>query len=206
LNPLAYLLAMRGDFAAAEALLAEAAAILDELGGIGAGFSHLEAFVRLLAGQPERAEALLRGDVELLTTMVEGSALSSTKALLARAVLVQGRPAEAGELAAEADRLAAPQDAWTQATWRGVRARALAHMGRHEEGLALAHEAVAALEPTDLLSHRGDAMLDLAAVLSTCEQDQDSEHAVRSAVALYTRKGNAVAAEQAQQLLPDRRS
>jgi tetratricopeptide (TPR) repeat protein len=168
------------------------------LGGLGAGISHLEALVRLLAGQAEHAEALLRDDAEVLATMVEGSALASTTALLARAVLVQGRPAEAGELAAEADRLAAPDDAWTQATWRGVRARALAHAGRREEGLALAREAVAALEPTDLLSHRGDAMLDLAGVLSISERREEMERAVRTAVALYERKGNAVAAEQAQ--------
>ena len=202
LNPLAYLLAMRGDFAGAEALLAEASVILDELGGIGAGFSHLEAFVRLLAGQPERAEALLRGDVELLSAMVEGSSLATTKALLARAVLAQGRPEEAGELAVEADRLTAPQDVLTQSLWRGVRARALAQARRHDEALALARQAVAVLEPTDLLSHRGDAMLDLAAVLSTSGQREESEHAVRSAVALYARKGNAVAAARAQQLLP----
>ena len=203
LNPLAYLHAMSGDLARAEALLAEAGTILDELAGLGAGISHLEAFVRLLAGQPERAEALLREDVELLSAMVEGSALATTKALLARAVFAQGRPEEAAELAAEAGRLTAPQDVLTQGLWRGARAQALAHAGRHDEGLALAREAVAALERTDLLSHRGDAMLDLAAVLSTCGQREESEHAVRSAVALYAQKGNAVAAARAQQLLSD---
>jgi tetratricopeptide (TPR) repeat protein len=203
LNPLAYLHAMSGDLARAEALLAEAGTILDELAGLGAGISHLEAFVRLLAGEPERAEALLREDVELLSAMVEGSALATTKALLARAVFAQGRPEEAAELAAEAGRLTAPQDVLTQGLWRGARAQALAHAGRHDEGLALAREAVAALERTDLLSHRGDAMLDLAAVLSTCGQREESEHAVRSAVALYAQKGNAVAAARAQQLLSD---
>ena len=202
LNPLAYLRAMRGDLEGAEALLAEAGAILDELAGLGAGISHLEAFVRLLAGQPERAEALLREDVELLSAMVEGSALATTTALLARAVLAQGRPEEAAGLAAEADRLTAPQDVLTQGLWRGARARALAHMGRHDEALALAREAVAVLEPTDLLSHRGDAMLDLAAVLSMSERREESERAVRAAVALFERKGNAVAAERAQQRLP----
>jgi hypothetical protein len=205
LNPLAYLHAMRGDLDRAETLLAEAGAILDELAGLGAGISHLEAFVRLLADQPGRAEALLRKDVELLSAMVEGSALATTKALLARAVLAQGRPEEAGELAAEAGRLTAPQDVLTQGLWRGVHARALAQFGRREEGLALAREAVAALVATDLLSHRGDGMLDLADVLSTCGQREESEHAVRSAVALYERKGNAVAAARAQQLLPPTR-
>jgi tetratricopeptide (TPR) repeat protein len=134
--------------------------------------------------------------------MVEGSALATTTALLARAVLAQGRPEEAAELAAEADRLTAPQDVLTQGLWRGARARALAQVGRHDEALALAREAVAVLEPTDLLSYRGDAMLDLAAVLSMSERREESERAVRAAVALFERKGNAVAAERAQQLLP----
>ncbi|NUT54489.1 MAG: hypothetical protein HOQ03_00715, partial [Thermoleophilia bacterium] len=70
--------------------------------------------------------------------------------------------------------------------------------------LALAREAVAGLEPTDLLSQRGDAMLDLAAVLAISGRREESEAAVRRAVALFERKGNAAAAERAQQLLRDR--
>ena len=195
LNPLAYLLAMRGDFAGAEALLAEAGAILDELGGLGAGVSHLEAFVRLLAGQPERAEALLRGDVELLSAMVEGSALATTTALLARAVLAQGRADEAGRAGGRGrPPHGAAGRAHAGALARRARPVRWRTTGRRDEALALASEAVAVLEPTDLLSHRGDAMLDLAAVLSISGQREESERAVRSAVALYERKGNAVAA------------
>ena len=50
LNPLALLHAMKDEFEIAERLLAEAGEILRELGGRGAGVSHLEASVRLLAG------------------------------------------------------------------------------------------------------------------------------------------------------------
>ena len=92
-------------------------------------------------------------------------------------------------------------DSLTQALWRGARARALALDGHADEALALAREAVAVLEPTDLLSDRGDAMLDLAAVLSTCGRREDAERAARAAVALYERKGNAVAAARAQSFL-----
>ncbi len=203
LNPLAYLHAMRGDLDAADALLAEADAILHELGGLGAGVSHLEAFVRLLAGQPARAEALLREDVETLSAMSEGAALATTTALLARAVLAQDRAEEAGGLALEADRRAAPEDTLTQALWRGVRAQVLARAGDEEEAMALAREAVAVLEPTDLLCNRGDAMLDLAAVLGICGRRGESERAAGAAVALYERKGNVVAAARAKALLTD---
>jgi hypothetical protein len=204
LNPLAYLHAIRGELQPAEALLAEARGILNELGGLGTGVSHLEAFVRLLAGQPERAEGLLREDVETLSAMSVGAALATTTALLAQAVLAQGRPGEADDLALEAGRRAAPRDTLTQALWREVRARVLMLEGNGEDALALAREAVAVLEPTDLLSHRGDAMLDLAAVLRSCDRRDESANAARAAVALYERKGNAVAAARAQALLPRR--
>jgi tetratricopeptide (TPR) repeat protein len=204
LNPLAYLHAMRGEQDAADALLAEAGEILHELGGLGASVSHLEAFVRLLTGQLERAETLLREDVATLSAMSEGAALATTTALLARAVLAQGRVEEAGELALEADRLAAPEDTLTQALWRGVRARVLAQAGDEERAIALAREATALLEPTDLLCNRGDAMLDLAAVLGACGRREESERAAGAAVAQYERKGNVVAVARAQALLSDR--
>jgi ATP/maltotriose-dependent transcriptional regulator MalT len=201
LNPLAHLHAMRGDLDTAEALLAQAREILHDLGGLGSAVSHLEAIVRLLAGQPERAEALLRDDAELLSAMSEGAALATTTALLAQAVLAQGRAQEAGELASEADRRASLRDVQTQAIWRGVRARALALEGHGERAAALAREAVGMLEPTDLLCHRGDAMLDLAVVLGMSGHREESERAARAAVALYERKGNAVAAARVQPVL-----
>ena len=62
LNPLALLHAMKGDFATSDQLLAQASELLDDLGGFGAGVSHLEAFARLLAGRPDaRRGAPARG-------------------------------------------------------------------------------------------------------------------------------------------------
>ena len=196
LNPLALLHAMRGDLPAAEALLAEAGAILGELGGLDAGVSHLEASVRLLAGQPERAEAALRGDAEALG---EGSALATTTALLAQAVLAQGRAAEARELCRATARRAAPDDAITQAIRHGVEARVLAGAGAHAEAETLARAAVARVAPTDLLSHRGDAMLDLAGVLRAAGRVDEAGDAVRAALDLYERKGNVAAATRARE-------
>ena len=59
----------------------------------------------------------------------------------------------------------AHDDIVTQVIWRGVQAKILAHHGRPEEAETLARNAVALVAPTDLLSHHGDAMLDLAEVL-----------------------------------------
>ena len=106
--------------------------------------SHLEAFVRLLAGQPALAEAPLRADVETLSAMSDGGALATTTALLAQAVYAQGRMDEAGELCRDRPTAAPPRrTSLTQVIWRGVQAKVLARDGRCEEAEALAREAVA---------------------------------------------------------------
>jgi hypothetical protein len=82
----------------------------------------------------------------------------------------------------------------------------LAREGRCEEAVALAAEAVDRIAPTDLLSHHADAMLDLADVLWICDRSDESDQAARTGLALYERKGNAVAAAAARtRLAPSRR-
>jgi DNA-binding SARP family transcriptional activator len=203
-NPTALLYAMKGEPAIAERLLGQAGEVLRELGGLRSGLSHLEAWVRLLAGRPELAEASLRADVETQSEMGEGSALATTFALLAQSVFAQGRMQEAAELSRKTGELAAAEDTMTQAIWRGVQAKVLVREGRGEEAEALAREAVALVEPTDLLSHRGDAMLDLADVLLTCARAEEADRATRTGLAMYELKGNAVAAARALSLLGDR--
>jgi DNA-binding SARP family transcriptional activator len=195
LNPLALLHAMAGDFAVAGELLAEAGAILHELGGLIGDVSHLEASVRMLAGQPDLAEAALRTGVETLSAV--SGVHATTTAMLAQAVYAQGRVEEAGELCRTIDASAVADDILTRAVWHGTQAKVLAHEGRADEAEALARAAVALVEPTDLLSHRGDAMLDLADVLRTCGRGGDAERA--SAAALYERKGNVAAAARARE-------
>jgi tetratricopeptide (TPR) repeat protein len=204
LNPLALLHAMTSEFEIAERLLKQASEILQELGGISSGVSHLEASVRLLAGQPALAEATLRADVETLSSMSGEGALATTTALLAQAVYAQDRLREAGELCRMTDHRAAAEDTMTQTIWRGVQAKILARDGRCEEAEALAREAVALVEASDLLSHHGDAMLDLADVLRTCERTDEADHAIREGLAMFDLKGNGAAAARAKSLLNDR--
>jgi tetratricopeptide (TPR) repeat protein len=201
LNPLALLHAMKGDLATSDRLLTEASELLDDLGGLGSGVSHLEAFARLLAGRPELVEERLRADVETLSSMSEGSVLATTTALLAQAVYDQGRLDEAGELALNAAQGAAEEDMLTQTTWRAVRAKVLAQRGDCAEAETLAREAVALLEPTDLLSQRGDAMLALAYALRVCERLEEADSATRDGLAMYELKGNQAAAERSRSLL-----
>jgi DNA-binding SARP family transcriptional activator/class 3 adenylate cyclase len=204
LNPLALLHAMKGDFDVADRLLAQAGEMLREVRGVGSGVSHLEAWVRLLAGQPELVEAPLRADVETLSSMSASGALATTTALLAQAVYALGRLDEAAELCRMTELRTATEDTMTQAIWRGVEAKILAREGKPEEGEALAREGVALIEETDLLSHHGDAMLDLAEVLRTRERMDESDRAISTAVGLYEQKGNVAAAARARALLTDR--
>lgn len=193
LNPLASLHAMRGEFDVAEVFLRQANETLDELGGLGASVSHHEALVRLLAGQPELAEATLRGGAETLAEMTEGSRMATTSAMLAQALYEQDRADEAYEFCRLAARAAGEEDIVTQVIWRGVEAKILARRGHVTEAETLARGAVEQAALTDLLSHRGDAMLDLGEVLHVCGREAESEEAVRVGIALHEAKGNVAA-------------
>ncbi len=194
INPLASLHAMRGDFALADHHLEEANAILRQLGALQAVVSYHELLVHLLAGRPERAEPPLRAGIERLAAMDDAGLRATAIAMLAQAVFAQGRHEEAEALCREAAAAGAEDDIVTQYVWRGVAAKVQAHDGRLEDAEALAREAVALVEPTDWLSHHGDAMLDLAEVLGLMGRAPEAATAVDAAVALYERKGNAAAA------------
>jgi ATP/maltotriose-dependent transcriptional regulator MalT len=112
-------------------------------------------------------------------------------------VYAQGRPAEAGRLCDTAAADASADDIVTHVIWRSVKAKVLADQGRCDAGEALAREAVAMIAPTDLLSHHGDAMLDLAEVLGKRSRAHEAEEAIRTALSLFETKGNIVAAARA---------
>ena len=203
LNPLAVLHTMRGDLDAAERLLTRANEILDQLRGQTTSVSHLEALVRLTAGQYELAEAALRPDLEALASMRSAADLVTTRAMLAQAVYAQGRRGEAVELCRLAAEAAAEDDVFVQVIWRSVQAKALAHDGRCEEAQRLARAAVARIAATDLSSQHGDAQLDFAEVQRACSDGQTAgaDRAARAALELYERKGNLAAAARARSVL-----
>jgi tetratricopeptide (TPR) repeat protein len=204
LNPLAQLHAMRGDFELAERLLDEANETRRELGNLTSMASHHEASIRMRAGQPALAEAALRASVEVLGPVGDSMLMATTNAMLAQAVYAQGRPAEAAELCLMTANAVAEDDIFTQVIWRSVHAKVLALEGCHEQAIALAREAVSLIEPTDLLSHHGDAMLDLAEVLDLCGRAEEGDGAARAALSLYDAKGNAAAAAPVRALLENR--
>ena len=85
--------------------------------------------------------------------------------MLARTLHARGHAAEADELAREVEATASEHDLWSQALYRLTRARLLVDAGAFDEAERVARDALAIVEPTDLLDLRGDVLLELAAVL-----------------------------------------
>lgn len=197
------LYAMTGRFEFARELLAESDAILEELGFTIHSAPEWAAFIALLEGDPATAERRLRAGYERLAAMGESQLLSTTAALLARAIYEQGRLDEANAFTEASAEAAAVEDVVTQVAWRTVRARILVGQGRSGEGEMLAREAVALAERTDLLADRGDALLDLAEVLRATARPKEARAAARRALGQYERKGNLVRAEKARSLLAE---
>ena len=112
-----------------------------------------------------------------------------------RRVYAQGRLEEAGELCRVAERAAAARrhrDPGHLARRAGQGPRRRGTLRARRE--ALAREAVALVEPTDLLSHRGDAMLDLGEVLRLRSTRRRGRGGHPDRLALYDAKGNVAAA------------
>ena len=197
LPKLAALHAMEGRFDLARTLLARSSSAFDELGlWLNSAVSHQAALVELLAGNDAEAERSLRVGYLALEQMGDKSLLSTTAAYLARAILAQGRDEEAARYAAQTDELAAAADVSTQAIWRGVQARVLAKRGRIEDAERLARSAVSVLDDSDYLNTKGEALLDLAAVLEYGHRRDEAGAALSESLRLFERKGNKVAAAQ----------
>jgi ATP/maltotriose-dependent transcriptional regulator MalT len=192
---------MKGDLEEARRLVDAGDEILGELRGLHAAVSQEEALVEMLSGRPQAAEERLRTSYERLEKMGEKALLATTAAMLAQAVYAQGRSDEAEELCQVSEGAAAPNDLSAQVTWRCVCAKLRAEQGLTDDAEALGREAVRLAEPTDFLTIRADALLDLAAVLRHGGQASGAEESVRSALELYEQKGDVVSAARARSQL-----
>ena len=118
---------------------------------------------------------------------------STAAALLALALVEQGRDDEALEFADLAAAWAAPDDTASQVRQLAVRARVLAGRGELAAGRGGGEERGCAIDRHPTI-HRYAATRSSTSPSSSSEPAAPSEaaHALRDAVALYERKGNAV--------------
>jgi class 3 adenylate cyclase/tetratricopeptide (TPR) repeat protein len=196
---LARLEGMEGAFVDARDKYGRSRASLDELGWkLHAALTSLVSGpLEMSAGDLARAEDELVQDYEALQKMGERNYIATTAAFLAEAKYRQGLFGEAEGLSAVSQEIAAPDDAATQAMWRGVGAKVLARAGRMEEAESLVREAVTVIDRTDDLNLQGDTRLDLSEVLALAGRRDDAALAREEAAALFERKGNTVSAARA---------
>ena len=133
--------------------------------------------------------------------MGDKSYLALTAGWLAHCCLALGRHDDADEYAAVAEHAAARSWVAAQVSWRGARARLLAHSGDAAAAEALATEAVELALRTDRPDTQTDALMDLAEVLRVAGREADAIPVVEDALRRYERKEVLPAAARARALL-----
>ena len=169
--------AMAGDFDEGRRLVHESDEVLAEHGGLYGASQQQEAYVDMVAGRPEEAEARLRLGYERLEEMGEKSLLSSTAAMLAQTLYAQSRFEEADEACRWCEEAALDDDVSIQIDRRAIRAKLLAVAGKAAEAELLAREAVEIAARTDYVTDRANALCDLAEVLERAGKPDEAEAA-----------------------------
>lgn len=189
---LAQLYAMSGDFTHARTLYTGARSRLEDLrAGVSAAVTSVNSGqVEMLAGDAAAAERELRRDQESLLAMGENYFRLTVEAQLARALLAQGRTAEADDLISAVRTGASADDTDAQALWRSVMARVQAAAGSAESGVPLAAEAVALRREGQDVIGLMEALADLAEVQLAAGQVPEAAGAAEEALGLAREKGD----------------
>jgi tetratricopeptide (TPR) repeat protein len=193
-----------GRFEEARDLIDRARALLDDAALTVWRFGPLAQFagwVELLAGDAVAAERELRAGYDELTKIGEAAWLSTVAAILAEALYIHGRDDEAAELTVASESTSLPEDVYSHAMWRSVRAKIFARRGQSDEAEALAREAVELAQPTDFLQLRWQVLMSLAEVLSLLGRTDEVEPVLKDAIVVAEEKGYVVGAELARDQL-----
>jgi tetratricopeptide (TPR) repeat protein len=202
MRPPAHLHAMAGSFDVARLLLDCSNAMLAELGvSMHSAVAHYDGFVALLAGDAAGAEAVLRTGYEQLEAMGERALLATTAGLLARALIEQGRDADAWAYLDIVDRTAASDDLSAHMVSRTQRARLLARRGAMSEARNLSDEAVELAGRTDWVVDHADTLIARAEVLRATGDASAADTVAGEALVLYESKGVVVSARRTRAFL-----
>ena len=201
----AELSAMLGRFDGVRQTIDRAEAILRELGLtlLALTSEEVRGAVEMLAGDPIAAERALRRTYEGLERLGERGFLSTTGAELAQTLYAQGRYDEAEHYASMSEEAGASDDIATQLPVRGVRAKVAARRGRWEGAEEVARAAVDLARPTDALTLRAEASIDLAEVLGLAGRTAEALSALEDAARLFDAKGNVASGSRARAVLEE---
>jgi tetratricopeptide (TPR) repeat protein len=189
-------MAMRGDFGGARASSADAWALIEEFGltltkgvyAMDVGFAHT------IAGELDQAERELRRGHDLLAAVGDSGARCTVDAMLGDVLVRMGRVEEAAHFAEASRTISGVDDLDAQPRWRAALARILSAKGAHEEAVQVAHEAVALVEPIDLLPLKALVYDAFGDALAAAGHIDEGDAAVEQAIALHEQKGNVVSA------------
>lgn len=124
--------------------------------------------------------------------MGERAYLSTAAALLAHMLYEQDELAEADKFARASEETAAPVDAFSQLLWRSARAKIRARRGEPAVAEALAREAVALADATDMRTRRVTRGPDLGEVPLLDGRAAEAVAVLDEAAARFEQKGNLV--------------
>ena len=192
LGGLGYLEALGGNPDEGRQLYARSRAIYEELGMsfLLAARAIMPAGIEASAGDYEAAERELLAGYEALSALGENELRSTVAASLAQTLYELGRDDEAEEFADISAEIAAEDDVFSQVLWRGARAKLLARRSADPAAERIAREAVSLVAATDFLSLHGQALLDLADVLTLLGRDGEVPAVAAAAMALLQQKGD----------------
>jgi class 3 adenylate cyclase/tetratricopeptide (TPR) repeat protein len=185
------LLALEGRFGEGRGLLEQARAIFSEHGNklalavLGFSTGPLE----LRAGDPVAAEREFRAALDLIQQIGHRGGVPNLAALLADALLEQGRVDEAEQYVQVAREAAQTGDVSGGAFWRMAAARLLARRGRTDEALTLAFESITLMAGTEELLTRPWLLVRQAEVLELAGREAEAAAALREAIDLWELKG-----------------
>jgi class 3 adenylate cyclase/tetratricopeptide (TPR) repeat protein len=187
--------AIRGEFDQARSLVASGRAILLELGLElnWAGASMPAAFIELVAGAPDRAEAELSAGCRILESAGETSGYSTAEGMLSMALLRSERFEDARAAARTCRDSSAAEDLDSQKLWRVTEGVLAAREGDVETAVRLAGEAFE-LERDSPGMGSGDVLLELAEVFRGVGSTQQAQEALEEALRVSQRTGNVVTA------------
>lgn len=182
----------RADIEAGRALIREFGAAF-----YTAGSAQEYTAFELDAGNYVGAEACAREAYDLYHAMGSFELSYTPAALLAHALVGQGRFDQAEEFTRIAEEHTAVDDVTTQMEWRSAQAQVFASKGDHTAAETLAREAVALGEQTDYLELRARTTSALAETLATSGQVEEAARWLEETIRLYALKESAFGVERA---------